>query len=74
MAAEVPVFSSVCMCFNRLSIDFCSDQRGDDILDKITLICGFILHQEKGKTAVILQDSLDVNKEALAKVCKCHDI
>lgn len=25
-----------------------------------------------GGTAVTLQDSLDVNKEALAKVCKCH--
>ena len=30
--------------------------------------------KKKGKTAVILRDSLDVNKEALAKVCKCHDI
>lgn len=26
--------------------------------------------KKKGKTAVTLRDSLDVNKEALAKVCK----
>lgn len=30
--------------------------------------------KKKGKTAVTLRDSLDVNKEALAKVCKCHDV
>lgn len=29
---------------------------------------------KKKKAAVTLQDSLDVNKEALAKVCKCHDM
>lgn len=30
----------------------------------------YILQKKKGKTAVTLRDSLDVNKEALAKVCK----
>lgn len=39
---------------------------GDHILQKEK--------KKKGKTAVTLRDSLDVNKEALAKVCKCHNI
>ena len=75
-----------CMCLWEweplsLCLHCCQSVTNREGVVYITLyICELvILHKKKEeekreKAAVTLQDSLDVNKEALAKVCKCHDM
>lgn len=68
-----------CMSFGRVLPLFTLRVSGGRIIVNMLYFCeGLIISlytlKKEGKSAVTSRDSPDVNKEALAKVCKCHTI